>query len=86
MTARLKVSHPAFGVGTVTAERVTESGQTVMDVQFADTFRSILNSALTPVEESETVQVRRAGVANPRIKATTTNERRRPRAGFEKKV
>jgi hypothetical protein len=86
MSARLKVFHPAFGVGTVTAERVTESGQSVMDVQFADAFRSILSSVLTPVEESETVRVRRAGVASPRVKSVATEERRRPRPSFEKKV
>jgi hypothetical protein len=44
----MRVSHPIFGVGTVLAERVTESGHAVMDIDFEarDCRRTILASVL----------------------------------------
>ena len=44
----MRVSHPIFGLGNVLAERVTESGQAVMDIDFEarDCRRTILANVL----------------------------------------
>jgi hypothetical protein len=53
----MRVSHPIFGVGTVLAKRVTESGHAVMDIDFEarDCRRTILVSALKIVGTAPTM-------------------------------
>jgi hypothetical protein len=79
----MKFFHPIFGTGEKTGERITESGQTVFEIRFADCTRTILSNCLLSVADDRQVSVKRAGVANPRIRATVGVERQRPRKTFE---
>ena len=66
----MRVSHPIFGGGTVLAERVTESGHAVMDIDFEarDCRRTIITSVLTIVSTTPTTNKKRAppGKSKPR--------------------
>jgi hypothetical protein len=82
----MKFSHPIFGTGTKISERTTDSGLTVFEIRFADCTRIILSNCVSPVPADKEISAKRAGVASPRVKSVATEERRRPRPSFEKKV
>lgn len=80
----MKFSHSVFGVGEALNEYTTESGNVVVEIAFVDCVRAILKSALSPVADDATVAVKRAGIGSGRVKSTiTTDDRLRPRKGFE---
>ena len=54
-----KFSHPIFGIGVAAGQRISEGGVEIVDLEFSDCKRTILLSALQPVDESE---IKPAGV------------------------
>lgn len=71
----MRVSHPIFGVGNVLAERVTESGQTVMDIDFeardcrrtllADVLKIVDTAALAPAKKKRPARKSKSQETDP---------------------
>jgi hypothetical protein len=75
MTTMKQVQHSIFGVGTVTAERITEGGNIVYEICFTDCVRTILASAVSAAAGEP--------IAPPK---KPTGEKKRPRKSFSKAV
>jgi hypothetical protein len=76
----MKFSHPIFGTGEKTGERITDAGNLIYEITFCDCQRTILASVLSPVADDEPTATKRAGIGSPRVKSViATGKRGRPR-------